>query len=562
MIHERALALFSAGQQREALLLLFETLGHASSADRTSPAMAPLRRLIATLLESVAISVANDTVLAVLASVAADPGVPAQALAPSLLALLTGSDAARQLRSPAESVVTDALHELVGHSLVPLLLPHIVVGTREGEALCVRWRRALLERAIDPAFIAQRWLWNSIAWLGAAAFNGEYVWAESPEETAMVQAMADAMGTTLASGTSPAVLAPVLLTYSLYRPLRTVAGWELLEPIADRTWGALAEPMSRLLQRQVRDLLEEQQRAVEIPSLVLTSDDGSARVRAQYEAHPYPRWVTAPTARVSTLAELAREWRPDVAPPEGRAILIAGCGTGRQAAHLATSFPNAEITAFDLSRASLGYASRMLDTLQIRNVRLFHGDLLALEQLDTHYAVISCSGVLHHLRDPRAGWQQLVQRLAPRGLLKIGLYSTLARRSVRAARAEIMSQGLPTRDDDLRRARQHLLALPGPHPATAAMDSLDAYALSGFRDLVAHVQERSYTIEELAGELAALDLEFLGFQLPRDVQWRFAAEHPAPQAGRDLAAWARFEERHPMTFWGMYQFWCARRGDR
>lgn len=557
--HERALAHVAAGQTREALGLLFEALGHASPADRGSAAMAPLRQLVGTLLESVAVSVANDTVLAVLAAVAADTTIPAQALAPSLLALLTGSPAARALRSPAASVVTDAARELVSHPLVALLLPYIVVGSRDGEALCTAWRHALMQRALDPAFIAQRWLWDGVTWLGAAALNGEYVWPESPDESALLHAMGEALTASLASGESMSALAPILLTYGMYRRLSTVAGWERLAAVADSVWGELASPMAQLVQRQVRDPLDEQRRAAVVPALVLTENEGSARVRAQYEAHPYPRWVTLPTARVSTLADLAREWRPWAEPPSGRDVLIAGCGTGRQAAHLATSLPDATITAIDLSRTSLGYASRMLEALRISNVRLYHADLLALDQVDRHFALISCSGVLHHLTDPRAGWQQLVQRLAPRGLMKIGLYSTSARASVRAARAVIAEDALPTTDAALREARQRLLTLPPTHPAAPAMDSLDAYALSGFRDLVAHVQERTYTIPELAAELAALDLEFLGFQLPRDVQHRFAAEHPGREAARDLIAWAHFEDRHPMTFWGMYQFWCARR---
>jgi hypothetical protein len=71
------------------------------------------------------------------------------------------------------------------------------------------------------------------------------------------------------------------------------------------------------------------------------------------------------------------------------------------------------------------------------------------------------------------------------------------------------------------------------------------------------VQERTYTIPEIAAELDVLGLEFLGFQLPRDVQTRFLAAHP--RRARDLAAWDAFERANPLTFWGMYQFWCARR---
>ena len=82
--------------------------------------------------------------------------------------------------------------------------------------------------------------------------------------------------------------------------------------------------------------------------------------------------------------------------------------------------------------------------------------------------------------------------------------------------------------------------------------------MSGFRDLVLHVQERTYTMSQIAAALEALELRFLGFQLPQPVQARFIAEQGA-DALLDLDAWGRFESAHPDTFVAMYQFWCCRR---
>ncbi len=546
-------------------MLLFNALGTATPTERASAGMAPLRSLVGALLENVAISVANDTVLTVLAAVAADEQVPAQALAPSLLALLTSSEATRALESPADSVVTDAARALLSHPLVPPLLPRIVVSTRAGEALCTTLRRALLQRALDPAFMSQRWLWDGVARLGAAAWNGEYVWPEAADETALVLALEEALSTTVDATTAPA-----LLIYAMYRRLSSLRSFLALESAPVASWGDVSTHVAALVRQQVLEPLDEQRRAHALPELVPSAiqsphetspHEVSERVRAQYESHPYPRWVTAPAARATTLAALAHELRPHMTPADGNGLLVAGCGTGRQVAHLAASFPDAEITAIDLSRSSLGYASRMLERRDAKPVRWMHGNLLELDALDRTFSLISCSGVLHHLQDPRAGWQQLIRRLAPRGLMKIGVYSTTARRSVRAARSLIAADGLPESDTALRSARSLLQLLPSTHPAYPVTESLDFYALSGFRDLVAHVQERSYTLEELGEELRALDLEFLGFQLPRDVHARFVDAHGA-HALRDLSAWARFEQRHPDTFWGMYQFWCARYDDR
>ena len=85
----------------------------------------------------------------------------------------------------------------------------------------------------------------------------------------------------------------------------------------------------------------------------------------------------------------------------------------------------------------------------------------------------------------------------------------------------------------------------------------DFYSVSGCRDLVLHVQERTYTIPEIAECLRALGLQFLGFQLPRPVQSAFLSAFPSPGALRSLERGRSSKWQHPQTFAGMYQFWCA-----
>ena len=59
-------------------------------------------------------------------------------------------------------------------------------------------------------------------------------------------------------------------------------------------------------------------------------------------------------------------------------ILIAGCGTGQQIINC-QRYKNANITAIDLSLASLSYAKRMISKLGIENVSLF---LRSVKNLD------------------------------------------------------------------------------------------------------------------------------------------------------------------------------------
>ena len=50
------------------------------------------------------------------------------------------------------------------------------------------------------------------------------------------------------------------------------------------------------------------------------------------------------------------------------------------------------------------------------------------------FDIIESVGVLHHMEDPIEGWRSLVDVLKPSGLMKIGLYSNLARRHIDDAR--------------------------------------------------------------------------------------------------------------------------------
>ena len=58
-----------------------------------------------------------------------------------------------------------------------------------------------------------------------------------------------------------------------------------------------------------------------------------------------------------------------------------------------------------------------------------------------------------------AGWRVLVELLKPGGLMKIGLYSELARQHIVEVRAEIASLGLGTSETEIRNFRESSRAL-------------------------------------------------------------------------------------------------------
>lgn len=110
----------------------------------------------------------------------------------------------------------------------------------------------------------------------------------------------------------------------------------------------------------------------------------------------------------------------------GKKILDAGCGNGRFA-YYAGKY-GAEVWAIDLGPA-VEVARRNNES---RNVHVVQADLhnppFALESFDFIYSI----GVLHHLPDPEAAFQNLLRFLKPGGSVQIYLYWKPERRPIKA----------------------------------------------------------------------------------------------------------------------------------
>ena len=299
--------------------------------------------------------------------------------------------------------------------------------------------------------------------------------------------------------------------------------------------------------------------AVAVPALGAVTDATSALVRAQYEENPYPRLVGVHRRPAGSFVAMARARLGDPHYVEPARILVAGGGTGQHPIGVAAGIVG-EVVCVDLSRASLARATRVARRLGVDNVRFVHGDLLDLgpdDGLGT-FAFVDCVGTLHHLADPLAGGRALVSKLAPGGILRLGLYSERGRGEIVAARALAAEHGwLPTADG-LRAARRALLALPADHPAAPVTASVDFYSQSGLRDLVFHPCEHRYSPTQVGELLASLGLSPVALQHARpDAERLYRARWP-DDAGLDLTKWDALEADHPRIFAGMIHVWARR----
>ncbi len=381
----------------------------------------------------------------------------------------------------------------------------------------------------------------------------EHVW---PEESDEREALARLPIDHAALLGGDAEMGRRLLLHLLYRPL------DALVP-ADAT----AEQLGKLRPNALKELVVEEwqhreaerRAASSLQRIGTIGDATSLRVKSQYEAAPYPRWRSVRLPKPGTILRALGRYVPAEQLKrfeEPFDVLIAGCGTGRQALQSAAGYgPNARVTAIDLSAASLGYATRQAAHFGVGNIRFAQADFLALHPATQKYDIAECVGVLHHMADPLAGLAHLASLLKPGGLAYAGLYSASARADVTALRQDPDYPGPGCSDEAARQYRQRLLG--GPQRDQFAR-SKDFYSLSEFRDLALHESEQPLRLEEIAQQLDHLGLTFLGFTLDPDGEALFAKAYPDDRFPGLMPHWVSLEGEHPHMFDAMYRFWIAK----
>ncbi|HEX2760790.1 MAG TPA: tetratricopeptide repeat protein, partial [Rhizomicrobium sp.] len=350
----------------------------------------------------------------------------ADALRPWLLrALREGWDRPGDLaRIAAEVVRSGGKGELASDELLRALLicaPNVDMAL---ERLLTSARRALLETALQGSEMPEMEFASALA---RQCFINEYVFAQTEEEVAQALRLRDDIAGALETGApvSPSSLVAV----AAYLPLSAIPLWDHL---LDRAWPVAVEAV---LTQQIREPREEAELRAAIPRLTPIEDAGSRLVQSQYEDNPYPRWVAVGSVQApEDLTGHLRQAFPfarvaQAGSQDGVDILIAGCGTGRNAIETAQKFRNARTLAIDLSLASLAHAARKARERKVA-IDFAQADILELGSLDRRFDLIESIGVLHHLTDPFAGWRALLSLLRSNGVMKLGFYSAVARRSL------------------------------------------------------------------------------------------------------------------------------------
>jgi SAM-dependent methyltransferase len=468
-------------------------------------------------------------------SALATPGANTEALSRAATAQLVLK---YRMADPGQSPAPDLLAAMAKDALLFVTLVSCIVRDPVFEAFMCRTRAALCA-ADAPASLMPL----AVA-LAQQADNNEHVWPRDDSETGAAASLpADAFGAA---------------RRAMYAPVDGAAGtYPELATLVAMTWG-------------VRD----RARAAEarIPTLAPLSDATSRDVGAMYEENPFPRWLNLRRHTPFDIrAELMRRFAfagpfPDFAAP--LRVLMPGAGTGQHPLAVAANYENVAVQAIDLSRASLGYGLAKADELGIANIHFAQADILDLPSLGNSWGHAESIGVLHHMRDPRAGLAALAQVLVPGSFLRLGLYGEAARAPIVEARAAIAERGYRPDLAGLRAFRADVLAGKlGKRLQAELPEWSDFHSASLLRDLCFHVMEHRYDVAGIRRLIDGLPLRFLGFAFELGHSGRHAADAPALRAYAkrfpkettfaDLANWEALEKAKPDLFAG-YQFWLLR----
>ncbi|MDY7559101.1 methyltransferase domain-containing protein [Pseudomonas sp. CCC3.2] len=277
-----------------------------------------------------------------------------------------------------------------------------------------------------------------------------------------------------------------------------------------------------------------------------------------YEAYPYPAWSSVPYYRETTLNEALSQLNVNRTSLKnnGEFILVAGCGTGRHAIQLALTYPETNIIGLDISMASLQYALTKSRELNVANITFVQGSIYDVDELKIKFRLIECIGVLHHLKYPVKGCRALLSSLKPGGVLKLGLYSTLARQPLKKLAQQFSESEISFSPKNLPRIRDFILLNSSAEAFNEIIKSPDFYNRSGCMDLFFNPLKHTYTVQKISELLHLTKATFAGFERAGERNSPgFRQFYDSTSLEDFFENWDIFEKSNPSFFGAMYLFW-------
>ena len=227
------------------------------------------------------------------------------------------------------------------------------------------------------------------------------------------------------------------------------------------------------------------------------------KVRDFYNRHPYP-------PPVKDLEKYRQRWQdqnrrhadfhlfwPDQPFRDGGSVLVAGCGTS-QAAKYALRQPKARVTGIDNSEISIRHTLILKEKHDLTNLELKVLPIERVAELGECFDKIICTGVLHHLPNPKIGLKALQSILKPGGAMHLMVYAPYGRTGIYMLQDFCRRVGIHLNTPEIQDLARTLRLLPDDHPLQHRLhDSLDFLSEAGLADALLHPQDRAYTVPQL-----------------------------------------------------------------
>tara|TARA_B110000495_G_C23033338_1_gene616152 strand:+ start:2220 stop:2987 length:768 start_codon:yes stop_codon:yes gene_type:complete len=176
-------------------------------------------------------------------------------------------------------------------------------------------------------------------------------------------------------------------------------------------------------------------------------------------------------------------------------ILEAGCGSGYTTHVIANVRRDVEITGTDFSKGSLEFATTFTNENNYKNTKFQWMDLREIDLKENSFDMLICSGVLHHIENPRLIFTKLSNLVKKNGTIIIGLYHPWGRFSIHARQKIFRITGGKMKWIDPRLRNENWTE----HRKNA-----------WFRDQYEHPHEETYDHQELLKWFKEEEIEFTG----------------------------------------------------
>jgi SAM-dependent methyltransferase len=161
-------------------------------------------------------------------------------------------------------------------------------------------------------------------------------------------------------------------------------------------------------------------------------------------------------------------------------------------------WPAAQVTGIDFSATSVRHTEALKRKYNLNNLHVYQLPIERVDDLETSFDQIVCTGVLHHLVDPEAGLQALRGVLKADGAMHLMVYAPYGRTGVYMLQGFCRRLGIHATDEDIRDLMAALKALPPGHPLeTLLRESPDFQQEAELADALLHPRDRAYSVPDL-----------------------------------------------------------------